>query len=187
MTLGTGEEDTVYARYVYSEVQNQYYAYFRNIQREFQVDLAEPLANVTRIAAESFTKALDERREKVIYRIKKTNSKAASAITRIPPSAHFMFGGDHSRLAKVVELTKDLSSTANKNIFTTPKDKSKYRGGQGGGAGKSRGGPGGSGREHGGRGGGCGRGTGRNKKRRSEAEGSDNTFRGGNSNRGGKN
>ena len=138
----TGEEDTEHARYVYSEVQNQYYAYFRGIQREFQVDLAEPLANVTRIAAESFTKALDERQEKVIYRIKKTNSKAASAITRIPPSAHFMFGGDHSRLAKVVELTKDLSSTANRNIFTTPKDKPKYRGGHGDGAGKTRDGPG---------------------------------------------
>ena len=151
------------------------------------MDLAEPLANVTRIAAESFTKALDERREKVISRIKKTNSKAATAITRIPPSAHYMFGGDHSRLAKVVELTKDLSSTANRNSFTTPKDKSKFRGGQGGGAGKSRGGPGGSGREYGGGGGGSGRGTGRNMKRRSEAEGSDNTFRGGNSNRGGKN
>ena len=182
----TGVEDTVHPRYVYSEVQNQYYTYFRGIQREFQVDLAEPLANVTRIAAESFTKALDERREKVISRIRKTNSKAASAITRIPPSAHFMFGGDHSQLAKVVELTKDLSSTANRNIFTTPRDKSKYKGGHGEGAGKTRGGPGGRGREHGGRGGASTRGTGGNKKRRTEAEGGDNSFRGGNSNRGGK-
>ena len=183
----TGVEDSVHSRYVFSDVQNQYYEHFQNIQREFQVDLAEPLANVTRIAAESFTKALDERREKVISRIKKTNSRAATAITRIPPSAHYMFGGDHSRLAKVVELTKDLSSTANRSSFTTPKDKSRFRGGQGGGAGKGRGGPGGSGRDHGGRGGGTSSGAGRNKKRRSEAERSDNPFCGGNSNRGGKN
>ena len=72
------------------------------------------MANVERIAAASFTNALDKRREKVITRIKKNNSKAAAAITRIPPSAHYMFGGDHSQLAKVVELTKDLSSNANK-------------------------------------------------------------------------
>ena len=43
------------------------------------------MANVARIAAASFTNALDERREKVILRIKKTNSKAAAAITRIHP------------------------------------------------------------------------------------------------------
>ena len=182
----TGPEDTVHPRYVYSEVQDRYYNYFRGIQREFQVDLAEPLANVTRIAAESFTKALDERREKVISKIRKTNSKAASAITRIPPSSHFMFGGDHTQLAKVVELTKDLSSTANRNIFTTPRDKTKYKGGHGDGAGRSRGGPGGRGREHGGRGGPPTRGNGGHKKRRSEAEGGDNSFRGGNSNRGRK-
>ena len=151
------------------------------------MDLAEPLANVTRIAAASFTNALDERRGKVISRIKKTNLRAATAITRIPPSAHHMFGGDHSQLQKVVELTKDLSSTANKNSFTTPTDKSKYKGGRGGGAGQVRGGPGGSGRDHGGRGGGTGSGAGGNKKRRSEADKSGNSFRGGNSTRGGKN
>ena len=151
------------------------------------MDLAEPLANVTRIAAESFTKALDERREKVISRIKKTNSKAAKAITRIPPSAHYMFGGDHSQLAKVVELTKDLSATANRRSFDTPKNKSRFRGGQGSGAGKGRGGPGGSGQGHGGRGGGSGSGAGGKKRRRSEAERSDNSFRGKDSNRGGKN
>ena len=78
----TGAEDSVHSRYVFSDVQNRYYEHFQNIQREFQVDLAEPLANVARIAAASFTNALDERREKVISRIKKTNSKAATAITR---------------------------------------------------------------------------------------------------------
>ena len=181
----TGEDDTVHSHYVFSDVQNGYYEHFQNIHREFQVDLAEPLANVARIAAAPFTNALDERQEKVISRIKKTNSKSATAITRIPPSAHYMFGGDHSQLAKVVELTKDLSSTANRNSFTTPKDKSRFRGGQGSGAGKGRGGPGGSGRDQGKRGGGTGSGAGSNKKRRSEAERSDNPFRGGKSNRGG--
>ena len=88
----TGEEDTVHPEYVDSEAQEWYLNQLLNIQRELQVDLADPLANVTRVAAESFTKALDERREKVIAKIRKTNSKAASAITMIPPSAHFMFG-----------------------------------------------------------------------------------------------
>ena len=81
----TGEDDTVHSQYIYNKWQNQYYAYFQSIQRELQVDLAEPMANVARIAAASFTNALDERREKVILRIKKTNSKAAAAITRIHP------------------------------------------------------------------------------------------------------
>ena len=182
----TGEDDTVHPRYVNSEAQDWYHNHFQGIQREFQVDLAEPLANVTRIAAESFTKALDERRENVISKIRKTNSKAASAITRIPPSSHFMFGGDHAQLAQVVELTKDLSSTANRS-FTKPRDNPKYKGGYGEGGGKPRGGPGGRGREQGGRGGASTRGTGGHKKRRkSDAEGRDSSFRGGNSNRGGK-
>ena len=76
------------------------------------MDVAEPMANVARIAAASFTNALNKRREKGITRIKENNSRAAAAITRIPHSAHYMFGGDHSQLAKVVELTKNLSSTA---------------------------------------------------------------------------
>ena len=113
---------------IYSEWQNQNYEYFQSLQRELQVDVAEPMANVARIAVASFTNALDKRQEKVISRIKKNNSKAAAAITRIPPSAHYMFGGDHSQLANVVELTKALSSTANKQSFNTP-TKSKYKGG----------------------------------------------------------
>merc|ERR1711888_10040 len=59
----TGEDDTVHSHYVFSEGQNRVYEYFQNIQREFQVDLAEPLANVARIAASSFTGTLDERQE----------------------------------------------------------------------------------------------------------------------------
>ena len=180
----TGEEDTVHPEFVDSQAQEWYRDKLLELQRELQVDLADPLANITRVAAESFTKALDERREKVIAKIKKTNSKAAAAITTIPPSAHFMFGGDHTRLAKVVELTKDLSSTANKS-FITPTN-SKYKGGRGGGGGKPQGGPRGGGREHGGRGGAPTRGPGGHKKRRSETEKGEDSFRGGNSHRGGK-
>ena len=85
------------------------------------MDLAEPLASIARIATASFTGTLEERRDKVISRIRRSNTKAASAISRIPPSAHFMFGGDHRRLAKVVELTKDL--TADRRSSETPKNK----------------------------------------------------------------
>ena len=55
----TGEDDSVHSYYMYNVWQNRYFAHFQNIQREFQVDLAELLANVARIAAASFTKALD--------------------------------------------------------------------------------------------------------------------------------
>ena len=102
--------------------------------------------------------------------IKKTNSKAATVITRIPPSAQYMFGGDHSQLAKVVELMKDFSTTDDRSSFTTPKGKSKFRSGQGGGAGIGRGGPGGCGRDHGEHNEGTNSGAGGNKRRRSEAE-----------------
>ena len=131
-------EDETHDQYIYSEGQNMAYEQFQNVQREFQVDLAEPLASIARIATASFTGTLDERRDKVISKIRRSNTKAASAISRIPPSAHFMFGGDHSRLAKVVELTKDLTATANRRSFETPKNKLKFRGGQGSGAGKGR-------------------------------------------------
>ena len=130
----TGEGDTLHHQYIYSEWQNQNYDYFQTIQRELQVDVAEPMANVARIAAASFTNALDKRREKVIARIKKNNSKAAAAITRIPPSAHYMFGSNHSKLSKVVELSKDLSSAANKQSYDRTPSKSKYKGGNGGGS-----------------------------------------------------
>ena len=76
-------------------------------------------------------------------------------------------------MAKVVELTKDLSATDDRSSFTTPKDKSRFRGGQGSGAGKGRGGPGGGGRDHGEHDEGTDSGAGGNKRRRSEAECSD--------------
>merc|ERR1711891_84988 len=94
-----GENETQ-DQYIYSEGQNRAYAQFQDVQREFQVDLAEPLASIARIATASFTASLEERRDKMISKIRRSNTKAASAISRIPPSAHFMFGGDHRRLAK---------------------------------------------------------------------------------------
>ena len=56
------ENDTVHSQYIYSEWQNRYYEYFQSIQRELQVDLAEPMANIARIAVACFTNALDEMR-----------------------------------------------------------------------------------------------------------------------------
>ena len=87
----TGEADTEHNQYLYSVHQNNTYDQFVEIQKEFQVDVAEPITNVARIAAAGFTDSLDKRREKVIARIKKNNTKAAVAITRIPPSSHHMF------------------------------------------------------------------------------------------------
>ena len=48
----TGEDDTLHDKFVYSEWQNHYYEYFQTIQRELHVDVAEPMANVARIAAD---------------------------------------------------------------------------------------------------------------------------------------
>ena len=137
VSLGRRTRSTLASRIlsiiIYSTAQNTQYDQFQEMQREFQVDLAEPMANVVRIAASSFTNSLDKRREKVINKIKTTNTKAAFAITRIPPSSFYMFGGDHSQLAKVVELTKDLSSTADRYAGSnrTP-TKNKSNGGGGG-------------------------------------------------------
>ena len=123
----------------------------------------------------------------MISKIRKSNTKAASAISRIPPSAHFMFGGDHRRLAKVVELTKDLTAKVNKRSSERTKNMLKYRGGNASGAGKGRGGHGRSSHGNGGRGRGSSTRPGGNKKRRSEADSNQSSFRGENSNRGGKN
>ena len=98
---------------VYSGEQMETWTEFQDILKELQVDVAEPISNVARISASSFTHALDARREKVLFVVKKNNSKAANAIGRIPPSASSLFGGDHTQLEKVVKLTKDLSSASN--------------------------------------------------------------------------
>ena len=98
---------------VHSGEQMETWTEFQEILKELQVDVAEPISNVARISASSFTHALDARREKVLSVVKKNNNKAANAISRIPPSASSLFGGDHTQLEKVVKLTKDLSAASN--------------------------------------------------------------------------
>ena len=139
----TGPEDTVNQQYVWSKSQNDTWNDFQQIQRELQVDVAEPIANATRIAASFFTNTMEKRREKVLQRIRKTNSKAATAIDRIPPSSKYLFGGDHKKLERVVKLNRDLASTqkgslANPSYKPKPRHTNSERG-----QGSSRGGHGG--------------------------------------------
>ena len=79
-------------QYIYSDYQKQ----FQEIQKELEVDVAEPIAKVIRISAATFTNTLDKRRGKVLARTRRNNS---TAINRVPPSAPSLFGGDHSQLA----------------------------------------------------------------------------------------
>ena len=64
--------------------------------------MPEPITNVARVAVGAFADSLDKRRDKIISMIKITNTKAVSAIARIPPSYQHMFGGDRNQLAKGV-------------------------------------------------------------------------------------
>ena len=111
-------------RLCYSEAQMETWSDFQEILKELQVDVAEPISNISRISASAFTLALDARREKVLAVVKKSNSKAANAISRIAPSASSLFGGDHAQLEKVVKLTRDLSSSSNRQNFTNQKNDS---------------------------------------------------------------
>ena len=95
--------------FIFAEHQNKAYAEFQYIQREWQVDVSEHLANAARTAAAWHIKMMAIRREKVISKIAKVNQKVANAVGKIPPSAHGMFGGDASELEKVVKLSKDLT------------------------------------------------------------------------------
>ena len=95
--------------FIFAEHQNKAYAEFQYIQREWQVDVSEHLANAARTAAAWHIKMMAIRREKVITKIAKVNQKVANAVGKIPPSAHGMFGGDASELEKVVKLSKDLA------------------------------------------------------------------------------
>ena len=166
---------------IWSEKQCEMYSQGQELLKEIQVDIADPIANLSRVSAASFIDTLDKRREKVLQKIRRTNPSAATAINRIAPSASYMFGGDHSRLEKVVKLNRDLISTTKKHESSHHKSGKaggssshhyKYGGGSRGGAGagghKSRGGYG-----HGGRG------------RYDKRDEKDRKF-GGNSNRGGK-
>ena len=136
-----GAEDGVNPQFVYTEFQNKTWQDFTEIQKELQVDVAEPIANATRIAASFFTNTLEKRRESVLSRIRKKNSSAATAINRIPPSASHMFGGDHAKLERVVKLNRDLAINQNKGSGGTPnKPKNKNGGNSGKGHGFKRGG-----------------------------------------------
>ena len=75
------------------------------------MDVSEPLAGAARTAAAYHIKILASRRDKVVSKIRTANSRAATAISKIPPSANGMFGGDAAELEKVVKLAKDLSGT----------------------------------------------------------------------------
>ena len=102
-------------QYIWADYQIQAYNEHQTILQELQVDVAEPLSSVARVAASSYTNMLDKRREKVLSKIRRKNSNAATAIDRIPPSSSSMFGGDHSQLEKTVQLTKDLTTSGEKS------------------------------------------------------------------------
>ena len=96
---------------VWSEKQCEMYSQ----GQEIQVDIANPIANLSRVSVASFIDTLDKRREKVLQKIRKSNPSAATAINRIASSALYMFEGDYSRLEKVVKLNRDLISTSKKH------------------------------------------------------------------------
>ena len=102
------EESESNQKHLWSEQQEQMYDQGKNLLREFQVVVAEPIANISRISTAAFTNTLSKRRERVLNKIKKGNPSAATAITRIAPSVSHMFGGDHKKLENVVKLNKDL-------------------------------------------------------------------------------
>ena len=105
-------DDGTVPKYIYAEWQNTAYADYQELQREWQLDVSEPLAIAARTAAAWHIKTMAVRREKVIAKIAKVNQKAANAISKIPPSAHGMFGGDAAELEKVVKLARDLGGTS---------------------------------------------------------------------------
>ena len=142
----TGPADEEHNQFVWSASQLKSWYDFQELQRELQVDVAEPIANASRVAASFYTSMLDKRREKVLSRIRKKNSTAATAINRIPPSSSHMIGGDHAKLERVVKLNRDLANYQNKgnSAGSSHKPRPKYRGSGGQGHGGGRGGHGGS-------------------------------------------
>ena len=137
------DESSEVPQYIWADYQINAYAEHQAILQEFQVDVAEPLSSVARVAASAYTSMLDKRREKVLSKIRRKNTNAANAISRIPPSSSSMFGGDHSQLEKTVQLTKDLAvsgerSGANNNNSRQSNFKPKPKGGAQGGGGGSQ-------------------------------------------------
>ena len=104
------EGDPADNKYLWDEHQNKGLD-LENLLAELQVDVSEPISNISRMAAAHYTDTLDKRRSRVLSGIKKNNPSVATAVEKIFPSATTMFGGDHSRLEKVVKLTKDLSKS----------------------------------------------------------------------------
>ena len=103
--------DASVPQFLYSEFQEQAYQEFVDLQKEWQLDVSEPLAIAARTAAAWHIKIMAIRREKIVAKISKVNQKAANAISKIPPSAHGMFGGDAAELEKVVKLARDLGGS----------------------------------------------------------------------------
>ena len=120
-------EGSKQSEFIYSENQQNSYDEFCKILADYQVDVTEPISNITRLAASSYTTVLSRRREKVLKRIESTNPQASTSIKRIPPSASTMFGGDHGKLEKVVKLAKDLQSTKKSNRGDYSSNKSSYK------------------------------------------------------------
>ena len=105
--------DASVPQFLYSEFQEQAYREFVELQKEWQLDVSEPLAIAARTAAAWHIKIMATRREKIVAKISKVNQKAANAISKIPPSAYGMFGGDAAELEKVVKLARDLDGSRN--------------------------------------------------------------------------
>ena len=116
-------DDGTVPKYIYAEWQNTAHADFQDLQREWQLDVSEPLAIAARTAAAWHIKTMAVRRDKVIAKIAFVNQKAANAISKIPPSALGMFGGDAAELEKVVKLARDLGGNTRQpfqGTSTTP-------------------------------------------------------------------
>ena len=113
----SGGTDVSIPKFVFSDLQNRQYDELNALLREWQVDVSEPLAGAARTAAAYHIKILASRREKVISKVRSNNSRAATAVSKIPPSASGMFGGDNAELEKVVKLAGHLSSGTAKHSF----------------------------------------------------------------------
>ena len=124
-------------KFIYAEWQNAAYAEFQELQREWQLDVSEPLAIAARTTAATHIKIMAVRREKVVAKIANVNQKAANAISKIPPSAHGMFGGDAAELEKVVKLARDLGGSARQPFQGTSATHNNYNNKRGGGYTKS--------------------------------------------------
>ena len=55
-----GPNNTKHTPFIYSVEQETLYAQFVQVQKEFQIDMAEPVTNVARIAAGAFTDSRDK-------------------------------------------------------------------------------------------------------------------------------